>query len=366
VTDLQPAMKEAGYTSLTQSFKTNEDGTPHQQHSVATFWKSDRLRLKYHAHRSRTLTTVIQDINYHDALIAVVNCHLQGNPMDTVTRVKQLQTALSRSKRLSHHGLVVCGDMNCYLCDSACSTYLSSGTCRPPSKQGNEQVEWGFLPISKDIQDIPPHKYNLVSAYPPDLGLDDPSLHFTFCHSPHKPAVGIDQIWYTPSSLDCSGLRHTCKSEQHRLDILKSGLPNGFHPSDHMPVGCMLRWTKTDKDNDNGGLDLKDLKEDDHKIIITSSDPNELRAEANEWLSKCPFENEMQKKEFEYICSDVIIPGGGGRIKLRRGKPTQEQMKEIKEKRVRKENLLDALSEEGTFILKRVLRLLKEAVRREG
>mmetsp|Transcript_28885 Transcript_28885/g.38373 ORF Transcript_28885/g.38373 Transcript_28885/m.38373 type:complete len:89 (+) Transcript_28885:532-798(+) len=75
-----------------------------------------------------------------------------------------------------------------------------------------------------------------------------------------------------------------------------------------------------------------------------------------------------KKKEFEYICSDVIIPGGGGggRIKLRRGKPTQEQMKEIKEKRVRKEKLLDALSEEGTFILKRVLRLLKEAVRREG
>jgi endonuclease/exonuclease/phosphatase family metal-dependent hydrolase len=61
--------------------------------------------------------------------VGVVNCHLQGHPSLTTTRVKQLQNSLKELKsRFSHHAVMVVGDFNCCLQDSACSGYLAFGS----------------------------------------------------------------------------------------------------------------------------------------------------------------------------------------------------------------------------------------------
>jgi endonuclease/exonuclease/phosphatase family metal-dependent hydrolase len=100
-------------------------------------------------HRSRTMTTVFNQTvstsgnrqeNSHDSAettttttttrgVGVVNCHLQGHPSLTTTRVKQLQNSLKELKsRFSHHAAMVVGDFNCCLQDSACSGYLAFGS----------------------------------------------------------------------------------------------------------------------------------------------------------------------------------------------------------------------------------------------
>ena len=58
--------------------------------------------------------------------------HLEGDPLAAAGRVKQLHKALKQLQSdHSHQGLIVCGDFNCQLQASACTSWLALGRVLP-------------------------------------------------------------------------------------------------------------------------------------------------------------------------------------------------------------------------------------------
>ena len=53
----------------------------------------------------------------------------------------------------------------------------------------------------------------------------------------------LDYAYYTANSLRLAGYQESLSEEQARR-IYKDGdaLPNAWHPSDHIPVGCVFEW----------------------------------------------------------------------------------------------------------------------------
>jgi mRNA deadenylase 3'-5' endonuclease subunit Ccr4 len=74
--DLTTPLAGAGYDGLMQNDKRR---TPDHPQGVATFWKRDKLTLMHQAHRSRTMTVILRDEMGRQ--LAVVNCHLEGDPV---------------------------------------------------------------------------------------------------------------------------------------------------------------------------------------------------------------------------------------------------------------------------------------------
>lgn len=88
--DFQPMMKYYEYDGVMQksSRKAKEEG----DYGVATFWKTDKFQLLETIHRSRTMVTILHDSRNIGCHMAVMNCHLEGHPEKSVTRVRQLQS----------------------------------------------------------------------------------------------------------------------------------------------------------------------------------------------------------------------------------------------------------------------------------
>jgi endonuclease/exonuclease/phosphatase family metal-dependent hydrolase len=183
--DLLPALKKIGYEGMMQHSRRQRSG---HGYGVATFWKKGRFTLEEACHRSRTMIITLKD--HTDGLtLGTINCHLEGNPVKSVTRVKQLQKALSElSTKFTHHDLILCGDMNCQLGSSASSTYLETGT----SLTGGQIMDWGQ---EVDFSHVPSHKYTFNSVFPIDLIKKDPTEYITFVSNPYHYTVGLDQIW---------------------------------------------------------------------------------------------------------------------------------------------------------------------------
>lgn len=336
--DIFPAMRSAGYDGVLQTNK--EDA-----HAVATFWKSNRLLLEECSSRSRTMTTILKDKVFGNNCLALVNCHLEGHPLKSVARITQLSHALNEAHaKYSHHGLVLCGDFNCELHSSACGAYLTLGSC--PS----EGVREWRRPVPKRVVDVEGHNYKLLSAYPTELGRSNRFEYFTYAKLPGRAVAGLDQIWHTPQSLQRVALRRLFKSEEQRRMMLQWGLPNEFHPSDHVPIGCVLRW----KVETEGELeDMKEIQVQDTKQDIYDS-VDGLLSEAEQLLNACPFSSEEERTEFEYVASDV--PGLKEKVR-----PTEEQMLQLTDRRERRKQLFEIVPKEVGLILKRVIKLRKTA-----
>ena len=142
------------------------------------------------------ITKGSDDTSYRE-IIAIINCHLEANPMRAVTRVRQLQKPLQElKKKFKHHHLFICGDLNSQLGRSACSTFLNHGSCPKTIPIS----EWGFQLEEHQVEelhsDIKKHGYDLHSAYPVHLALIDSTEYCTYVGAPEDVTAGIDQIWY--------------------------------------------------------------------------------------------------------------------------------------------------------------------------
>ena len=143
-TDLLPALEKVGYAGAMQNDKKRVQG--HCQ-GVATFWKQSKLSEKARHSRSRTLMTLLTDSAGRN--IAICNVHLEGHPMKSAARVKQLQNTLrDLSLKHNHQALVVAGDFNCQMQSSACGAYLSFGSC--PAGV----LEWGSSTLFAERFDV--------------------------------------------------------------------------------------------------------------------------------------------------------------------------------------------------------------------
>lgn len=66
--------------------------------------------------------------------------------------------------------------------------------------------------------------------------------HFTFCPRPGHCVDGLDQLWFSASSLECVARRPLFTSDEERQQILATGLPSVLNPSDHIPIGASFSW----------------------------------------------------------------------------------------------------------------------------
>lgn len=364
--DILPSMNDLGYDGIMQDNKGKKNG---HGYGVATFWKKGKFTMQNVSHHSRTMLTTLEDQGAAGAgeVIAVINCHLEGNPTKSVTRVRQLYKSLKEIKnKFTHHHLIVCGDFNSQMGQSACSTYLNQGSCPkhiPIVEFGRELSKDKIEELDKVIGE---HEYNFRSAYPVELMANDPFEYITFVNTPGSFTAGLDQIWYH-SDLHSStlsdtvvGLKHPFHSTEHRNQVLQYGLPSKYNPSDHMPIGCILEWGI---DNNNN---KKDLHKSRQKLQIPTSErkrgrgfekhenikKEDLSKEIEELLDACPFASKEHRSEFEYVISPVEGVKAGQ-------KPPPEKIREIQQRREAKKKLWNVIEDDVRQFMERILILAK-------
>ena len=358
--DILPFMKEIGYDGIMQKSGRS------CRYGVATFWNQQRFHEQNVSHHSRTLLVTLEDDFGFDQdeetkkeVIAIVNCHLEGNPHKSVTRVRQLQSSLKELKnKYTHHHLIICGDFNCQLGQSACSTYLHFGSC--PSHI--PILEFGRMLDKHQIDEldrnIDHHDYNFCSAYPMEMVTNDPLDYITFASAPGQFTVGLDQIWYhsivgSSNNDDHAvvGLKNPFHSTMHRNQVLQFGLPSRYNPSDHMPIGCILEWQVVDD------KPIRDLYQSNQLFSNDGKDRNrteeDIFKEITEMFDNCMFDSKQQYSDFEFIISPVEGIEYGQR-------PTQAQISQIQQRRALKRELWNDISEDTKTILERIIVLTKD------
>jgi mRNA deadenylase, exonuclease subunit and related nucleases len=336
--DLQHVLHCEGYIGVMQSAKKRTGDNPY---GVATFCRRDKFAVKGTFHHSRTMLSLLED---HDQnIIAIVNCHLEGNPKKSATRVKQLHNILQESARTIHHDIIICGDFNCILNDSASSAYLMKSCSKY-----KDIYEWGRL-VDRCVSDIPPHPYSFQSAYPMNILHEAPLDYVTFVSSPHRYVSGLDQIWYHDlnNSVSVRALKHPFLSPDQRKHILESGLPSIHHPSDHLPIGCILEW-KSDEKRENLCVYPTDR-------VYNEMDAHDLNKAASNLLESFPFDTPEQKGEFLYIIRD--INNNAHRESLSK----DEEIRKLRDQRQRKKILFSEIPKEKVKDLEKIIKLLKRA-----
>lgn len=221
--EMRDALVGLGYSSVSHKKM--------QRNSMAIFFKQGLAKVWEKNVRMKGFEkTVAVGLEYAGRVVAVVTCHLEGHPEKSLDRLAQLEATLSQIGDLPHEALIIAGDFNAPLVevegDSAVSSFMSSGAVPDGTTEWGHQVE------------VPPgslrhHGYALDSAYCPGPAASI-SLHG------EAPAL-IDHIWFS-RSLQLVGVRDVFFPGNFRDQVLMHGLPNIQNPSDHLPLGAVLRW----------------------------------------------------------------------------------------------------------------------------
>lgn len=443
---LASIMSDCGYDAITQEDDRPANAKPvgvrnvsrhtkNRNHLVATFWKRDKFEpISDASIRTRSMTTVLRLKGENESTsptLAVVNVHLEGNPNKSQERTHQLQHAMSDLARVVQddqsgigklNALVLTGDFNCELQSSASSLYMEMGRLGKQSGLGgvhgeaclvlpdllletNEAtrilhpiMEWS-KPLSEDKIDVKPHPFRrngMRSAYPKWLGRKDAAQHFTFCSELNKrPVPGLDQCWYSSSSLQRVGLRNmfvddsglweryffdddetSIRRDDERMKILTTGLPDPEckYPSDHLPIGAVFNWIHSDECQESCVLDdaeecseeVRGLKviDGEGQDMLTVQSRGELdecpifetpQEELSYLLSKCPFDSPKQRDDVNFILSSVV-PSVEHKVR-----PTPDQMRQLEERRIAKAGVLDYCSSRVRPWLKRIWKASKAA-----
>mmetsp|Transcript_77690 Transcript_77690/g.195415 ORF Transcript_77690/g.195415 Transcript_77690/m.195415 type:complete len:509 (-) Transcript_77690:220-1746(-) len=226
--ELRPALERRGYDGF-----MNENRRENDQPGTCTFWRDARFQLAAYRSQARTLSTLLRSRCGRGA-INVVNVHLQGDPRETVARLRQLQGALQMGGEWSHQALLVLGDFNCELCESACSEWLAEGRVL------REALDWGNK-VPVEAEAVPWHRYALSSAYAQG------SQEISHTIQGRTGFAGmIDHIWFSSSALALIRALPVLESMAEREAVLERGLPSTKYPSDHLRIGATLQWEEGD------------------------------------------------------------------------------------------------------------------------
>lgn len=369
--DLLPALSDLGYDGVAQEDMRidSEKPTPLKEvtkhrdprnHIAATFWKRDKFEPVAKTYvRTRSMTNVFRVKNTSgksefSPTLAVINCHLEGNPKRFSERTHQLQHALTDLAKTMQkesddslsafnnplNALVIAGDFNCELQSSACSAYLRIGRLGrqaglggvhgedslviPPALLETDEateilhpiVEWGRALPEEQVSDVSPHPFRrngMTSAYPVWLGKDDARTHFTYVGAMNKrPVPGLDQIWFSSTTMKMVALKRTVvdflgewdkgndnvveqRRHQERMKILSTGLPDPSckYPSDHLPIGGVFDWRWNASSDKIRTVTVVDAEGNALDYSRNSSLPESLEFEALKF--------ETPKDELEYL-----------------------------------------------------------------
>ncbi|PNW83120.1 hypothetical protein CHLRE_06g307400v5 [Chlamydomonas reinhardtii] len=275
----------AGYTGLLQDRGRGSDAAP--VITNALLWRPDKLGLVWSESRSRALLAafVFWDGVGQQQLLYVANLHLEGSPYRPNDRISQTRSALQRleAHQLSHGlspgdaAVVVCGDFNSGRHETVCSFLhrgrLEGGTTEP------------HLPQVEVTKTTIAHPYALHEAYSSG-GVELPFTRKHVCRTPlllrlmeavwHRPWAGggaaaaaaaaggrwwlrrrgrricawrgprvpslassLDFIWAS-CNLEVTAL-YVPVEARHQGLIAHQALPNQHYPSDHLPIGAVLK-----------------------------------------------------------------------------------------------------------------------------
>ncbi|CAL1147194.1 unnamed protein product [Cladocopium goreaui] len=250
-----------------------------------------------------------------------------------MARVAQVRSALQEAARRGGprgHALVLAGDMNAPLISSAVASYLSFGAVVPGVSEFGMLVDVGKICAESG------HPYSMTSAYTPDPN----EFSFTLrgaaghCHM-------LDQIWFDSTRSHCQGLRNLFRSDEHKLAVLNRGLPHAEDPSDHLPVGVILKVLPP----------AAPVEEVIPEIVSTAE--LDLLKEAEVLWEACPLSPEQRSQYLR--CEEVL------REATPVGKPSAEELAAYEAAQRALRSLLESLPEECQQILQRVEELKKQA-----
>ncbi|CAE7396076.1 CCR4 [Symbiodinium natans] len=324
--DLQPRLASLGYAGRVQKRKDDH------RTGNATFFREDRFEVGWEAHRSRVLLLGLRDLRGDRAEICVANAHLEGNPLKAMDRVSQVRSALQDASKHGgpqRHGLILCGDFNAPLISSAVASFLCFGQVL------SGVSEFGHVVAPGKTQDEIGHPYAMQSAYAPDVA----EFSFTLrgaagsCHM-------LDHIWYDSARVQCKAVRDVFRSPEHREEVLMKGLPNAADPSDHLPVGAVLRLlpaTAAEAQAESG--------------------PAELLREAHELWEACPLSQEQ--RDAYLACEEALSSARPS------GRPTPEVLQAFEAAKQALQACVVALPADAQQMLERISELRKQARKAE-
>eukprot|EP00198_Chlamydomonas_reinhardtii_P001888 XP_001691224.1 predicted protein [Chlamydomonas reinhardtii] len=274
----------AGYTGLLQDRGRGSDAAP--VITNALLWRPDKLGLVWSESRSRALLAafVFWDGVGQQQLLYVANLHLEGSPYRPNDRISQTRSALQRleAHQLSHGlspgdaAVVVCGDFNSGRHETVCSFLhrgrLEGGTTEPHLPQVEVSAVGGEIEggsrrraLCTVTKTTIAHPYALHEAYSSGgvelpftrkvqsaggPGTADMALRWPqhVCRTPlllrlmeavPSLASSLDFIWAS-CNLEVTAL-YVPVEARHQGLIAHQALPNQHYPSDHLPIGAVLK-----------------------------------------------------------------------------------------------------------------------------
>lgn len=209
----------------------------------AIFFKTDRLALEWHEHRSRAVLAALRHIPT-GRLLYVVSCHLEGAPAEAASRVSQTKSALERVRldmqrrklRPEDCCVVFAGDFNCDDQSAVCHMLRTGGLSTSFRDPWAPEAELTKADLT--------HEFLLRDLYEPA----GPRGRLpTFCCPASKRFAAIDFMFYSPGTLRPVALRQPFTEEQAAATE-GIGVPSEWHCSDHVPLGGVLAF----RDGDEG------------------------------------------------------------------------------------------------------------------
>lgn len=243
---------QQGVPVLKQSNKKSKE--LHRVSCVISYDK-EKFQLVEEDHRSRCLIVALKVLAEKDLFLYVINVHLEGHPDLEDQRFLQLSSSLKclskMIRRLEPYrkdfpAVVICGDFNSTPSESIFKLLYSGmlhANAKHPCSVGEDIVvtktEY-HLPCTfecaleeSELEYIAKKFQDCAESQSSIQGLDE-NIKFSFYVNQKRR---LDFIWYNSAQLICSAVMEIYKEDK---DL--SSLPNLEHPSDHLPVGAILRF----------------------------------------------------------------------------------------------------------------------------
>eukprot|EP00756_Hemistasia_phaeocysticola_P049455 Hpha_TRINITY_DN23932_c0_g1::TRINITY_DN23932_c0_g1_i1::g.137726::m.137726 len=189
------------------------------------FWAGEGLRLGWAERRSKS--TLASFSLPHGGTVGVACVHLEGHPRESQARCDQMRGVLRQLRRRAPlDSVIICGDFNA-TAGSAVHALLAFGSLPAEGWPDAGQL---ILPHEDDSRGA---RVELMDSYAEQQEV------VSFCGRPGN-GVRVDYLWAS-ARLKVEGVLPTSEGLADTLSILE-GLPNGEHPSDHLPIGALYRW----------------------------------------------------------------------------------------------------------------------------
>ena len=230
-TDFLAFFRTLGYEGMLQD-TTNDV-------AVATFYKTSKFTLNWNECRSRVMLTSLcmkvtegeqEEQTSFSVSVIVCNVHLHSNPNEKATRFTQIKSMLKRCEArlarstMAEAPIVVCGDFNSSIEEGASRTLMDGELTPEFREEGVQTTKEHFK-----------HPFRFF-----DVHAKAEKRHPTFVVT--DATYTIDQMFATVDLFDTVGLLSIKQKEM--AEIMETKLPNHFHASDHLPVGCVLELTQ--------------------------------------------------------------------------------------------------------------------------